>query len=403
MKKCIKEIMYSLKRNNGMMLFLLVLCALCFGGGKVLYSYMKTMEQVEDKYKKTYVEENIHEVADRFDGGYEGYDRPENYEKLAQWNEALHASKVLTFVEINGQSIVKIEGETRTGYDGLYVGKNYFEEFPTKLQEGRLFEEEDFVYEEGKCMPVILGASYEQEFELGERFLADTAFMQTEVCVVGFLEKGELLCRYGVMRNADDYMFFPMIDFPDRENIESTNAWLMYMKNRGIVKTGMSKSEAQDYLYYISDSLNMPGVFIILGAMNQRIPGMAVSMEKIMQTSRMMLLFLCVITVLFLIFYISRKIKKNWNYYSILYLLGFTRREVFSIMLGDMLLLLAAANVLAEICFAVWTVFTDAVSVGFWFNLAGSALLLFVPFLFSVWSFHRKDLCSRLAEEDSYL
>lgn len=403
MKKCVMEIMFSLKKNNGMMIFLLVLCALCFGGGKVLYSYMKSMERVEDRYEKAYFEEYIYQIADVFDGGYEDYFKPENYEKLAQWNEVLHASNVLTFVEVNKQYFTKHEGWENEHHDGLYIGKNYFEEFPPELQVGRLFEEEDFIYEEGKCMPIILGASYEQEFELGEHFLADTVFMQTEVCVIGFLKKGELAYFYGTMKTADDYIFFPMLDFPDKQNIETANSRLMYMKNSGVVKTRMSKTETQDYLYDISDSLGMPGVFIIPGSMNQRIPGMAISMEKIMQTSRMMLIFLCVITVLFLIFYISRKMKKNWNYYSVLYLLGFTRKEVFSIMLGDMLLLLVVANVLAELCFVAWRVFTGAVAVGFWFNVAGSALLLFVPFLFSVWSFKRKDLCSRLAEEGSYL
>lgn len=122
-----------------------------------------------------------------------------------------------------------------------------------------------------------------------------------------------------------------------------------------------------------------------------------------MQTSRNMLIVLCIITALLLIFYISRKMKKNWNYYSILYLLGFTQREVFGVMLGDMFLLLLVANLLAELVFAVWRVFTGAVFVGLWFNLVGSVILLFIPFLFSIWGFKGKDLCSGLTEENVYL
>lgn len=161
--------------------------------------------------------------------------------------------------------------------------------------------------------------------------------------------------------------------------------------------------ETQDYFYRLNDSLGMPGVFIIIKASSVRLSGMAISMEKIMRTSRTMLIVLCIITALLLILYISRKMKRNWNYYSILYLLGFTRREVFGVMLGDMFLLLFVANLLAELSFTVWRVFAGGVQVGLWFNLAGSAILLFVPFLFSVWGFKRKDLCSRLAEENVYL
>ena len=381
----------------------MILCSLCFGGGKILYSYIKTMELIEDKYEKAYTEQYIYQVADRFDDEFTNYERPENYEKLAQWNEALHMSEVLSFVEISSQHLTEIKEKENIYYDTLYIGKNYFEEFATEIEIGRLFEEEDFIYKEGKCMPIIVGASYAEKFKLGEKFFASTPFMQTEVCVVGFLKEGELLCERGIMLRADDYVFFPMIDFPDRENIEATDSWLMYMKNSGIVKTGMTKEETQECLYHLSDSLGMPGIFIIPGAMNQRIHGMAISMQKIMQTSRTMLIVLCIITALLLIFYISRKMKRNWNYYSILYLLGFTRRGVFGVMLGDMFLLLLVANLLAELVFAVWKIFTEAVSVGLWFNLAGSVVLLFVPFLFSVWGFKRKDLCSRLTEENVYL
>ncbi|MDE7326677.1 MAG: hypothetical protein K2N63_10420, partial [Lachnospiraceae bacterium] len=119
--------------------------------------------------------------------------------------------------------------------------------------------------------------------------------------------------------------------------------------------------------------------------------------------SRTMLMVLCVITVLLLMFYISRKMKRNWNYYSILFLLGFSRREVFAVMLGDTVLLLMVANLLSELCFKVWVVFTDSVTVGVWFNLLESVILLLVPFLFSIWDFFRKDLYRRMEEEGSYI
>ncbi len=403
MKKCLVEIIFSLRRNNAMIGLILILCALCFGGGKILYSYIKTMELIEDKYEKTYTEQYIYQVVDRFDDEFTNYERPENYEKLAQWNEALHMSEVLSFVEISSQHLTEIKEKENIYYDTLYIGKNYLEEFAIEIETGRLFEEEDFIYTEGKCMPIIVGSSYAEKFKLGEKFFASTPFMQTEVCVVGFLKEGELLYYHEITKKADDYILFPMIDFPNRENIESVNTHLMYMKNCGIVKTGMTRNETQDYFYRLSDSLGMPGVFIIIKASNIRLSGMAISMQKIMQTSRTMLIVLCIITALLLIFYISRKMKRNWNYYSILYLLGFTRREVFGVMLGDMFLLLFVANLLAELVFAVWKIFTEAVSVGLWFNLVGSVVLLFVPFLFSVWGFKRKDLCSRITEENVYL
>ncbi len=221
--------------------------------------------------------------------------------------------------------------------------------------------------------------------------------------MVGFVEAGEIVCYNGIMVRADDYVFFPMINFPEMEEIEEADSKLMYMKNSGIVKTGMSKTETQDYFYQVSDSLLMPGIYVIAGAENQRIPGMVISVQKIMQTIRTMLIVLCVIMVLLLIFYLSRKMKKSWNYYSILFLLGFSQREVFSVMLGDTVLLLIAANLLAELCFNVWVVFTDSLTVGVWFNILASMILLFVPFLFSVRSFKKKDLYQRIEEEGSYL
>ncbi len=54
MKKYFVEIIFSMKRNNGIIWILLALCSLCFFWEKVLYSYIKTMELTEDKDKKTY-------------------------------------------------------------------------------------------------------------------------------------------------------------------------------------------------------------------------------------------------------------------------------------------------------------------------------------------------------------
>ncbi len=401
MKKCLAEMILSLKKNNGMVWLLLFLCTLCFGGSKILYSYTITVGQESDNFQKNYTEQNIYDIVCLFDGGYEDYERRENYGKLAEWNRVMHESDIVTFVEVNKQYFVELDRDR--SYEGLYIGKNYFEVFSTDLASGRFFEEEEFAYEEGKCMPVIMGAAHQGEYKLGERFQAKTVFFQTEVCVVGFVEAGEIVCYNGIMVRADDYVFFPMINFPEMEEIEEADSKLMYMKNSGIVKTGMSKTETQDYFYQVSDSLLMPGIYVIAGAENQRIPGMVISVQKIMQTIRTMLIVLCVIMVLLLIFYLSRKMKKNWNYYSILFLLGFSQREVFSVMLGDTVLLLIAANLLAELCFNVWVVFTDSLTVGVWFNILASLILLFVPFLFSVRSFKKKDLYQRIEEEGSYL
>ena len=67
MKKCLVEIIFSLRRNNAMIGLILILCALCFGGGKILYSYIKTMELIEDKYEKTYTEQYIYQVVEHED------------------------------------------------------------------------------------------------------------------------------------------------------------------------------------------------------------------------------------------------------------------------------------------------------------------------------------------------
>ena len=269
MKKCLAEMILSLKKNNGMVWLLLFLCTLCFGGSKILYSYTITVGQESDNFQKNYTEQNIYDIACLFDGGYEDYERRENYGKLAEWNRVMHESDIVTFVEVNKQYFVELDRDR--SYEGLYIGKNYFEVFSTDLASGRFFEEEEFTYEEGKCMPVIMGAAHQGEYKLGERFQANTVFFQTEVCVVGFVEAGEIVCYNGVMVRADDYVFFPMINFPDMEKIEETDSRLMYMKNSGIVKTGMSKTETQDYFYQVSDSLLMPGIYVIAGAENQRI------------------------------------------------------------------------------------------------------------------------------------
>ncbi len=229
MKKCLAEMILSLKKNNGMVWLLLFLCTLCFGGSKILYSYTITVGQESDNFQKNYTEQNIYDIVCLFDGGYEDYEKPENYGKLVEWNEALHESDIVTFVEVCKQYLNKTDGNKK--HEGLYVGKNYFEVFSTDLASGRFFEEEEFAYEEGKCMPVIMGAAHQGEYKLGERFQANTVFFQTEVCVVGFVEAGEIVCYNGIMVRADDYVFFPMINFPEMEEIEEADSKLIDRKS----------------------------------------------------------------------------------------------------------------------------------------------------------------------------
>ncbi len=96
MKKCLAEMILSLKKNNGMVWLLLFLCTLCFGGSKILYSYTITVGQESDNFQKNYTEQNIYDIVCLFDGGYEDYEKPENYGKLVEWNEALHEDRKST-------------------------------------------------------------------------------------------------------------------------------------------------------------------------------------------------------------------------------------------------------------------------------------------------------------------
>ena len=400
LKKCLSEIGFASKRNSGMLWLMLIILVLCLVSGKLSISYLQSMRVLEENFQATYTKTEFYRISDKFIDEYENYDSPENYALLCDWNKLLHASGVLTFIEISTQYFTWQQGSAKSVCQGLYVGSNYFTEFPTTVTEGRLFAPEDFSYETGDKLPVLLGANYRDDYYLGETFWAETPFLYTEAYIIGFLPENTVLYRDGALINIDSYVVAPMIDFLNVP-AEEQPATLVYMKNLGLVKTGMTRNETQDYIYSISRRLGMPAVFYILGATNQQTGALGASMSDIVKISSIMLILFLLLVIALMSFHVILKLRRNWNYYSVLYLMGFSSLEVFAIMTGDLFLLMAAANILTELIYYLWSKITESQAVSSWYNLAASVMILVIPLITAWRGFHKKDLCSRLNEGES--
>ncbi len=389
-------------RNAGMLWLLLILLSVCLTGGKLAYSYLQSMQTLEQRFQDIYTEQNFYRICDQFLDEYEDYDRPENHELLCRWNELLHESGVLSYIELNCQYFNWQQGAAESVCKGVYVGKNYFDEFPAEPADGRLFEATDFAWEEGEALPVILGADYIGKYELGETFWARTPFLYGKACIIGFLPENTFVYQDGALLNIDSHIVAPMIDFMDKPAKEQPGT-LVYMKNLGIVKTGMSRNEAQEYVYALCKRIGMPPVFYIQGATNQQTGALGASMEKIVQISVIMMLVFLVLLVALMCIHVMLKLRRNWNYYSVLYLNGFSSGEVFCIMTGDLFLLLILANLVTEVIYQLWMGIADFGKVPLYYNLVISVILLVVPMLIAWRGFHRKDLCSRLGDTEGCL
>lgn len=98
---------------------------------------------------------------------------------------------------------------------GYYISKNYFKEFPLRIEKGRTFKIEDFYKED--IIPIILGNDYLGMYDIGDEFNYFDYFNKKEkkLKVVGILEKDSYqYSSYGIC-DLKSYIICPVNDIKD--------------------------------------------------------------------------------------------------------------------------------------------------------------------------------------------
>jgi len=175
----------------------------------------ETSHKAEKKFTETYGEMTLYDtsefLADSVYYGYRNENGRENFDKLHSFLEKLENNDEFDFVSLSNQ-FVEItsqpvdeqflygyedgnaaepqpgpEGETMYETKSLQVSSKFFDVFSVSISDGRGFEESDYMLNDEREVPVLLGSAYKDTFSIGDTFEGYYLCEKLTYHVIGFV------------------------------------------------------------------------------------------------------------------------------------------------------------------------------------------------------------------------
>lgn len=376
MKGYVFEEFYSYIRQKPALLFWTILTgvlgmalSLCAG------NLSKEAERQNKEYDRIYEEGQYTILGDHFYGEVEQElkAKPEYWNILKELNEMLHQSEEFEYLEIREQfsevfdyqggvenlkdyeygytTMVEHRGtEAFSNIKAIWLGEEVFEHFGLKVSEGRLFETSEYDYYFGKekeiLPPVLMGSGFRDAYQVGDIIYVNNFVMRGEVRVVGFLKEGSYTMNLATLQCLDRYLVFPMLRINDEpENGEERGLFrsLYYEKNNGLLYSCISREDMQSMVEAKCSQLGISGAYFVCGAENQPVANLGESLEDITKMIRYFAVGVLLFAVLILGLYLQRKIQQSGKYYAILFLNGFTRGNMITLILLEVFVILTGS------------------------------------------------------------
>ena len=190
------------------------------------------------------------------------------YDKLASLEQSLWNESRFQFYTCNPQ-IIQVEekksdiflegyengdGETaerliddKKSYaiKSLIVSNNFFNSTKVKLQEGRIFLEDDYKYDSKKNIPVILGKAYSQYYSIGDTFECVWLGQTLTLEVVGLLDKDSfyLSSANNDFVSAERYVIMPSLKIEEKSEFSRI---VSLMGLNGTIKSNLGENETNE-------------------------------------------------------------------------------------------------------------------------------------------------------------
>ena len=132
----------------------------------------------------------------------------------------------------------KLEDGVYTDNYGMCMDQNFYRDYAIYnfVKKGIGFQNDDFEIDVDKTIPVILGTSFRNAFEIGETFAGEYVWQKLQCRVIGFLEENANIMLDGQKVSLNDYMIIPSLS-------------IAKIKNE-IHKTVMLSTKMEGYIHY---------------------------------------------------------------------------------------------------------------------------------------------------------
>jgi hypothetical protein len=214
---------------------LIIQSAVCFFLITLVVGSVITTGSSLSGFEKYIGDKTYFTVHDTDDQAVDQYLKNENgdYTKLKNFMTAIQNQKNFTYLSIVSQPIDILtdklpqkfiygyetgalltdakdkDGNTKQAAKCLQVSSNVITQFGMKIDEGRGFLKEDYIYNIGRQIPVILGSDYKGIYSIGSTFDAYYPFDKMHFTVIGFFEKNTGIPLNERITYCDRYVVIP--------------------------------------------------------------------------------------------------------------------------------------------------------------------------------------------------
>lgn len=360
MNRIKKEIIYFFSRKlffSQLIVFQLIICfsvfmfSVCFSD----YSTFKTR-----KYNETFSDKHFYELSDHFVGDETDFLRKDDaLQKLKLFYSKLVSDNRFTYNEIYRQPVYIKDfsgpNEFYYGYteggkirikddmslvNALWCGYDIINNFEIETDKGRWFLKDEFSNTYEDTIPVVLGNSYKEYFEINDVISAETMtdniFGNEKMQVTGFLKKDSVVSAGQKFINLNKYIIMPslnILSIPDNTDERNSLISLYLRKSNGEISSEHNAEYIQMIVSEICKDLKIEPYYRVVGAENQQVQYIHTDIDACNQLlkilSVVMIIFACGMLTAFQII----NVKQNIKYFSVLLVSGMNYHDVFLIIL----------------------------------------------------------------------
>ena len=243
----------------------------------MLPTIMGTMQVKENIVKST---QHMHRIVDDyFDEDERSFfseaDSVDRLQKLYHWlNESFdYMITNRQTVEFSNKTLpdsLKIgiphEGTILNIHDSLQVNTHFFEHYTIELSHGRFFLEEEY-HISNEPLPILLGNSYLEHFELGEIVTIGYLTKEWTAQIVGFITAESFYNNERDLEFLNKYVILPSLEFDGKDSaleLDKKFGLILYLdKTSGIIVSERTGLEIQNLLTIKSLELDLRPYIVI--------------------------------------------------------------------------------------------------------------------------------------------
>lgn len=295
-------------------------------------------------------------------GYVEAYQSP-----LLIFDEKMPETTLLGYDDNNPErSIGKVNGEVACEVKGFAVTKGFMRLNPVRNSAGEIIPDSMYDEENGN-VNIILGHEYEGIYSIGDEIRAmNMGEKIVSLRVVDFLEEGASVYYRNKYLNLDRYVLtvFPS-DKEIPEDYEEYHSQIvrLIMKMNGEFVTKENPDDIQAFVNEACKEAHIYPASKVESSTNAQIAITGTAIDVIIKTFEKMLVILAVFSVASTIIFASIKISRNKKYYGVLLLNGYSKKEIFAIIMVSFGIVIACANALGLFVYKLSALFTTIDSI----------------------------------------